>query len=130
MSGVHHLRRKSHPIFDNDVIQAGLSIFVVVIPEYTKDNRETYMRNVLASCPVLDRLSIQPDVQSTVQEDGKLSLVTDLEETPSSLQKAVDYRGYFYALKLRAKSDRSCWDKNVLHVSKCGSLRSRSLTSV
>lgn len=129
-TGTTHVRRQSVAIFDKDVIQAGLVKFVIAIPQYTKHTRETYMRNVLASCPVLDGLRIQPDLHFTMQEQGKLSLMTDLEETPSRLQKAVDHRGDFYALKLRSKSDKSCWDKNILHVSTCGSLRSPSLTSV
>ncbi|KAL9123896.1 MAG: hypothetical protein Q9217_006716 [Psora testacea] len=115
------MHKSSIPIFTQDVIQAGLSRFRVVIPLYTQcrdaydQNWRTYVRDVLAASPQLDGLCIQEDLQLTFQEHGKLSLLTDTEET--GLQKAVDFRGNFYAVKRRPEREESCWSKGIIHVS-------------
>lgn len=117
-NGRTHVHNTSVAIFNGDVIQAGLSIFIVEIPRHTAQNRETYLQNVLASCPPLDGLCIQQDSQFTMQEQGKPSLVTDDEKTQSGLQKAVDYRGDFYAIQTRPRREESCWNQGICHVSK------------
>ncbi len=127
-SGRVHVNNTSVAIFDGDVIQAGLSRFVVEIPLHTEQNRETYLLNVSASCPPLDGLSIQQDPQFTMQEQRKLSLVTDETKTLPGWQKAVDFRGDFYAVRKRSKRETSCWDKNFFHVSKDSEFSDYSLT--
>ncbi len=117
-NGRTHVHNTSVAVVNGDIIQAGLSMFLVQIPLHTEQNRETYLQNVLAACPPLDGLSIQQDLQFTMQEQGKLSLVIGHRESPSGLQKAVDFRGDFYAINMRPRREKSCWDKNISHVSK------------
>ena len=115
------VRSTSHPIFDGDMIQAGLSRFSVEVPLYTGSEWDAYIGNVLTSLPPLEGLTVKPKILCTVQDHGQLSLLKDVISLPSGYRKAVDDRGNFFAVKVKlSKDDDVKRDTGITHVSESG----------
>lgn len=115
------VRNTSHPIFDGDMIQAGLSRFSVEVPLYTGSEWDAYIGNVLISLPPLEGLIVKPKILCTVQDHGQLSLLKDVISPPSGYRKAVDNRGNFFAIKVKLyKDDDVTRDTGLTHVCEPG----------
>ena len=120
--GRKELHKNSIPIFSNDIIQAGLIRFQVVIPSHEDcesaydQNWQAYKRDVMASLPQLGSLDIQRNPLVTMKESGKLSLLMDEEDPDTTVKKAVDDRGNFYAIKCQAgrKTRRKADDPRIM----------------
>lgn len=119
---VKRLQQTSTPIFSNDIIQAALIRFKLVIPchdgEAYNQKWQAYRKIALASLSSLNGLAIQRNLALTMQDSTKLSLLPQEEGELLAIQKVVDCCGTFYAVKRWSKEEEGRQIRELIHV-KC-----------